>query len=164
VAEVGIGSGSEVEHAAETVTQVFMGGAWGAVVTLHQMDRLCFVVVQQETEDMEGAHYRNMKCAREAIESVPWPGEAKVLKAPCWFIICDHCEEELEDDDSERGLHFESAEDALKYALAHDWTTDGHRFWCADCSGDGPQPEFIPVIAGQLVLDSALLPKTLETP
>jgi hypothetical protein len=120
-------------------------------VTLKRAEACCVCITATGDEWVDGLHLKTVELAAEAIDQAGAEGaEANLLPEPCFFLICDHCEEEAEDE--ERGLHFESAEEALKWAKMHRWTTDGRRTWCDDCSGVSGPHERIPVLSGQIPL------------
>jgi hypothetical protein len=122
-------------------------------VTLKHGTERCFCITARSNEWLDGLHLKSQEKAMEAVGQASGEGEKPtiaLLPNPCVFLICDHCEEEAEDD--ERGLHFESAEEAMFWAKARGWTTDGHRFWCEECSGSPDPAERVPVLKGQLPL------------
>ena len=112
---------------------------------------LCLSTVPDD-EWLDGLHFRKPSEAAEAASHAPKGVKVTttLLDVPCVFLVCDHCEEEAEDDG--RGLHFLSVEEATKWALQNRWTTDGLRFGCDDCSGDLEPKGRMPVLPDQIPL------------
>lgn len=117
----------------------------------------CCVHVSSDNDAIDGLHYpTTLEAVERLAELEVAQYEMDMLAEPCWFVVCDHCEEEAEDD--ERGIHFVSQEEALKWMNLNGWTTDGIRTWCSGCSYDGLPllGERIPVIPGQIPLEETL--------
>jgi hypothetical protein len=122
-------------------------------VTLKRATAAC-VTITSADNCLDGLHLDTLAEAQDAVGSAgpDVVAEMALGPEPCFWIVCDRCEEKIEDD--ECCLHFESAAQALAYALEiAGWTTDGRRWLCKWCSQEEPLPgwdvEAIPVIDGQ---------------
>jgi hypothetical protein len=122
-------------------------------VTLKRATATC-VTITAADEWIDGLHLDTVAEAQDALSTAGPHVMAEMTQQPepCFWIVCDRCEEDLEDD--ECCLHFEWAAQALAYALEiAGWTTDGRRWLCKWCSEDKPlagwDVKAIPVIDGQ---------------
>ena len=121
-------------------------------MTLERAAATCLTITAGD-DHIDGLHLDTVAQAEDAVRSSPGVvAEVDLQAEPCWLLVCDGCGEEAED--QERGLHFESVEDALTWAReVVCWTTDGRRLWCGACRAEAPSLyERIPVIEGQMSL------------
>jgi hypothetical protein len=102
---------------------------------------------------LEGLHFDTAEEALAAIRDTHVSADLVALAAPCWTVICDGCEADLEDDDVR--LHLASTPDAETVAReVGGWTSPDGRLWfCEDCPVGETPPTTVgrsmPVMDGQ---------------
>ena len=108
---------------------------------IQQLAAPCWYV---DREPREEPHYDTREQAQadedqRAADDERQPLRAQQHQQPCWLVICDACDEEIEDPDEGRPWHHSTRADAVAFEQAETVDHDGQRL-CRGCADDRRLP------------------------